>query len=66
MALGRPWKPEINLDQADIVMLPNNTVDISSETLAPRCCKLIDVLEDHDDVQKYTPTLTSRMRSWKK
>ena len=52
MAVREALEAEINLDQADIVMLPNNTVDISDETLAAKVLKLIDVLEDHDDVQK--------------
>jgi YebC/PmpR family DNA-binding regulatory protein len=36
---------------AEIVMLPGNTVEIRDEAMAAKVLKLIDVLEDHDDVQ---------------
>lgn len=39
------------VDEASIIMQPNNTVDINDEALAAKILKLIDVLEDHDDVQ---------------
>lgn len=42
---------EIEIESADIVYLPQNTVDINDEELASKVIKLIDVLEDHDDVQ---------------
>ena len=51
MAVREALEAELKLDEADIVMLPNNTVDIGDETLAAKVLKLIDVLEDHDDVQ---------------
>jgi len=51
MAVREALEAELNLDEADIVMLPNNTVDIGDEALAAKVLKLIDVLEDHDDVQ---------------
>ena len=38
-------------DGAEIVMLPGNTVEIKDEAVAAKILKLIDVLEDHDDVQ---------------
>lgn len=37
--------------EADIVYLPNNTVEITDVEVASRIIKLIDLLEDHDDVQ---------------
>lgn len=44
-------KEGFNIDDADIVMLPQNTVEINDAEMARRVMKLIDVLEDHDDVQ---------------
>mgnify|MGYP000898254244 FL=1 len=41
----------ISIEDADIVMLPQNMVDINDEEQARKIMKLIDVLEDHDDVQ---------------
>ncbi len=37
--------------EANIILQPNNTVDINDEALAAKILKLIDVLEDHEDVQ---------------
>lgn len=42
---------EIPMEQVDIVLLPENTVDINTEELAAKVIKLIELLEDHDDVQ---------------
>jgi transcriptional/translational regulatory protein YebC/TACO1 len=44
-------KEGFNVDDADIVMLPQNTVEINDAEMARRVMKLVDVLEDHDDVQ---------------
>lgn len=41
----------LTIDEADIVMLPENTVEIDDVDVAARIIKLIDLLEDHDDVQ---------------
>jgi len=41
----------IKLEDADVVMLPENTVEINDADTAARVVKLIDLLEDHDDVQ---------------
>jgi YebC/PmpR family DNA-binding regulatory protein len=41
----------INLEDADVVMLPENTVEINDADTAARVIKLVDLLEDHDDVQ---------------
>lgn len=41
----------LKLEMADIVMLPENTVAVNDENMAARILKLIDALEDHDDVQ---------------
>jgi len=38
-------------EEANLVMLPSNTVEITDEALAAKIIKLIDALEDHDDVQ---------------
>lgn len=36
---------------ADLVMLPNSTIDLNDENEARKVLKLIDALEDNDDVQ---------------
>ncbi len=51
MAVKEALEKDVQFDEADIVLSPNNTVDISDEALAAKILKLIDVLEDHDDVQ---------------
>jgi len=42
---------EVRIEEADIVMLPQTTVEITDEATASKIIKLVDVLEDHDDVQ---------------
>ncbi len=37
-------------EEADLIMMPENTVDINDETTAAKIIKLIDLFEDHDDV----------------
>lgn len=44
-------KQGVKIEEADIVMLPENTVEINDADVAARIIKLIDLLEDHDDVQ---------------
>lgn len=44
-------KENIPLEMADVVMLPENTVEITDEETAAKVLKLIEKLEDHDDVQ---------------
>jgi len=51
MAVKDALEKEVAFEEADIVMLPSNTVDITDEVMAAKVLKLIDVLEDHDDVQ---------------
>ena len=41
----------IAYDSADITMLPTTTVPLESEGDARKVLKLIDALEEHDDVQ---------------
>lgn len=41
----------IKIEEADIVMLPQTTVEITDESVAQKIMKLVDALEDHDDVQ---------------
>jgi YebC/PmpR family DNA-binding regulatory protein len=41
----------IAFDSADVTMLPTTTVPLDSEADARKVLKLIDALEDHDDVQ---------------
>lgn len=38
-------------EESDVVMLPENTVEINDQEMAAKIIKLIDLLEDHDDVQ---------------
>jgi YebC/PmpR family DNA-binding regulatory protein len=38
--------------EASISMIPQNTIEISDEKLATALLKLLENLEDHDDVQK--------------
>ncbi len=42
---------EVRIEEADIVMLPQTTVEITDEATAQKIIKLVDTLEDHDDVQ---------------
>ncbi len=44
-------KENLPLEEADIVMLPENTVEIDDVDMAGKIIKLIELLEDHDDVQ---------------
>ena len=41
----------IEIESFDLTMLPKNVVAISSESAAKRVIRLIDALDDHDDVQ---------------
>ncbi len=41
-----------NIEHADIEMMPGTTVTIGNEEDADKYMKLLDILEDHDDVQK--------------
>lgn len=38
------------IESADVTMIPSTTVDLDAET-APKLLRLIDMLEDCDDVQ---------------
>ena len=40
----------IKIDNAEVTMIPSTTVELDAET-APKLLKLIDMLEDCDDVQ---------------
>lgn len=44
-------KETFTIDEADIVLLPENTVEINDVEVASRIIKLVEMLEDHDDVQ---------------
>lgn len=39
------------LEESDVVLLPENTVEINDQDMAAKIIKLVDLLEDHDDVQ---------------
>jgi len=51
MEIQESLAKEIQLESADLVMLPQNTVEIDDEEVAGKILKLIDILEDHDDVE---------------
>jgi len=51
MAVKEALEKEVMIEEADIIMMPGNTVDINDEAMAAKVLKLIDALEDHDDVQ---------------
>lgn len=42
---------QIILSMVDLQMLPENSVAVNSEDMAAKILKLIDLLDDHDDVQ---------------
>jgi YebC/PmpR family DNA-binding regulatory protein len=42
---------KIPVDNADVEMVPSSRVEIDDEATAKRVMKLVDLLEDHDDVQ---------------
>jgi YebC/PmpR family DNA-binding regulatory protein len=42
---------EVPFDSADLTMLPSTTVELSSTEAAKAVLRLIDLLDDHDDVQ---------------
>ena len=46
----------IELDVNEVTRIPQNTVDVDSET-APTVLKLLETLEDHDDVQSVSTNL---------
>jgi transcriptional/translational regulatory protein YebC/TACO1 len=41
----------IAVDSADIEMVPTTRVEVSDDSTAKRVLKLIELLEEHDDVQ---------------
>ena len=41
----------IPFDSADVTMVPSTTVPLDNEADAKKVLRLIDLLEDHDDVQ---------------
>jgi len=44
-------KKGLNFIEASVTMLPQNTVEITDEKIAARVIRLMDALEDNDDVQ---------------
>ncbi|MGI5880677.1 MAG: YebC/PmpR family DNA-binding transcriptional regulator [Syntrophomonadaceae bacterium] len=44
-------KANYKIEEADVVLLPENTVEINDLDTAVKVIKLIELLEDHDDVQ---------------
>lgn len=51
MAVKEALEQTVELAEADLSYRPQNEVDITDEELAAKIMKLIDALEDHDDVQ---------------
>jgi len=44
-------KEGVKFVEAQIAMIPQNTVDVTEENVAKNLLKLMDMLEDHEDVQ---------------
>lgn len=42
---------KLEVEMADLIMMSDTTTDINDEAMAVKVLKLIDLLEDHDDVQ---------------
>lgn len=40
------------VEEADIIRMPENTVEINDEVTAAKVLRLVDLMEDHDDVQR--------------
>ena len=38
-------------------MVPQTTVDLARQATPSRCCKLLEALEDHDDVQNVSSNI---------
>lgn len=51
MQLKEELEKSMNFEDADVVMLPQNTVEINDENAAGKVLRLIDIMEEHDDVQ---------------
>ena len=59
----RSRRPGIATASAEVAMVPQNTVSLTG-TQAEQTLKLLEELEDHDDVQTSRRTSTSRRKSW--
>jgi transcriptional/translational regulatory protein YebC/TACO1 len=45
-------KSGIKMSEASISMVPKNTIEVTEEKTASNLLRLLESLEDHDDVQK--------------
>lgn len=45
-------KSKVKVSEASILMVPKNTIEVTEEKTASNLLKLLESLEDHDDVQK--------------
>ncbi|CAK8713881.1 MAG: DNA-binding regulatory protein, YebC/PmpR family [Candidatus Electronema aureum] len=45
-------KSKIKMSEASILMVPKNTIEVTEEKTASNLLRLLESLEDHDDVQK--------------
>ncbi|WP_417913357.1 YebC/PmpR family DNA-binding transcriptional regulator [Candidatus Electronema sp. TJ] len=45
-------KSKVKMSEAGILMVPKNTIEVTEEKTASNLLKLLESLEDHDDVQK--------------
>ncbi|WP_417916993.1 YebC/PmpR family DNA-binding transcriptional regulator [Candidatus Electronema sp. JC] len=45
-------KSKVKMSEAGILMVPKNTIEVTEEKTAANLLKLLESLEDHDDVQK--------------
>ncbi len=46
------------IEEADLAMIPKNMMEVTDKDLAEKVLKLIDVLEDHDDVENVYSNLS--------
>ena len=53
---------DVRFDTAEVALIPENTVEISDSETARKVLQLMDVLEDHDDVQEVYSTFLFQMR----
>jgi transcriptional/translational regulatory protein YebC/TACO1 len=55
---------KIETEMADLIMMPDTTIDINDEAAAAKVLKLIEMLEDHDDVQNVYSNANMLMKYW--
>ena len=54
----------VEIDMKQLTNIPNSTVDLDVDA-ARKVLKLMESLDDHDDVQNVSANFNIRMRSWR-